>query len=159
MRIAQLLHEARHREDSGFIAEAFRQLLNREPSAEEASRSMQLLASGVSKNEMMIRLFTSEEASLLYRQAHRSVPHTAAAKLQALMRLPNANFAASLYIEMFCRTGEEASCAKISAALEQGKPRMAVMTDFLSSDEWLHLMESDKQVIVRRMLSCFLTSR
>lgn len=151
MRIAQLLHHAYHQEHSEFIKAVHQQLLKREPEEREVTHYLNSLEVGLSKNEIIVELLTSEEASLLYRRQPGGLSETVADKLQGIMKMDQRMIVVLLYAEVLCRCVDGDGYESHLNSLKQGTTPIELIRVFLSCEEWLQLLQSDNSLLERRM--------
>ncbi|WP_274649476.1 DUF4214 domain-containing protein [Paenibacillus humicola] len=161
MRIAQLLHRAYQYNPDDFVKEMFKTALNREASAQDVQDHLQLMASGVTKNDVIIGILNSAEASMIM-QGPLSLPpdaqETVIGKLQRLMALPPDHYVHHLYVEVLCRAPDQEGFEGHVMRLQQGESKIVLLTNFLQSDEWLELIQSDRNFIARKILHHFLST-
>lgn len=152
MRIVHLLHHAYHKDDHSFVAELYRQLLDRVPGEEEVGGHLNALWNGTSRNQLMIEFINSTEAHNLYFHGAEIVSPTAAGKLQRIVRLGHEDFVHQLYVELLCREPDPQGHAGHVEALRHGAHPLTVITNFMNSQEWIDLLHLDKNSISRRIL-------
>jgi hypothetical protein len=161
MRVAQLLHRAYQYNPNDFVKEIFKQLLHREASNQDLSDHLNLMASGLTKNDITIGIINSPEASRLLQQPP-SLPHntleTVTNKLQTLMTLPPDHFVHHLYVDLLCRVPDQGGFEGHLKRLHQGESRQSVLTSFLQSGEWHEIIHSDRNFIARKILNHFLST-
>lgn len=161
MRIAQIVHRAYQQNQDVFVNEMFKQLLHREASEQDVHEHLLLMASGVTRNQIIIGILNGIEADLLLQQ-QPDLPlyavQTTAGRLQYFMAMPSDQFVHHLYAEFLCRAMDEGEFNSQMMHLEQGESRLAMITSFIVSEEWLELMHSDINHIARKILHHFLST-
>lgn len=127
-----------------FIAELFRQLLNREPGAIEYQHYMRLLTSRQTKLSIIEQIMCSEEAEQNYLRPPTSFIPTEATTAASLIRRFYAAepffFVHSLYDELLCRNPDSLGLQGHLKGLMAKHSKKLMLRQFLNSIEFQHLL-------------------
>jgi hypothetical protein len=140
-----------------FIAELYRELLNREADPPGFQHHAFQLARGTPKTTLMAEILKSKEAERLYTRPGPWPPDplkpTAAGLLHRLFATDGKSFVSGLYAELLCREPDPAGLHSHLKALQRGASKTALLLAILQSEECLSLLHAPSgNIIAERLL-------
>jgi glycosyltransferase involved in cell wall biosynthesis len=145
LRFMNKLCQIYKKNDHDFVRGMYRELMHREPTAQELEQSKIRLSSGQSKQDIIISVIQSEECvnyfNLPYSRTAYSNP-TLQEMIRSIFKTDMRVFVHQLYQEMLLREPDTAGIEGFINFLRNGGSRITVIVSFLSSPECTSILSS-----------------